>query len=442
MPDPETSFFLRFFALLIPTSYMLIYRIFIWLYPKLAWLLGFSNQKARLWVNGRKNVFKKLSAAFHKNTSPVIWMHCASLGEVEQGLPVLEGLKDRYPGHRILLTFFSPSGYEIKKNYAGADHVFYLPMDSPSNANRFFNIVQPSLVLFVKYEFWYYYLQEAKQRNIPLVLISGIFRKNQLFFKWYGSVNREMLSFFSYFFVQNQASAQLLQSIGYTEQVMISGDTRFDRVISILNNFEPVATIDHFCKDQTTIVAGSTWTEDDEELDHYANTNPSIKFIIAPHDIEEERLQECLSLYKHSMLYSVYEKALQSGTTIPGNINVLIVDNMGMLSRLYHYATICYVGGGFGDDGIHNILEAAVYSKPVLFGPVYDKYFEADGLLDEGGAFTIEDALELENLLKELLGNKPFYEAAAQAAGKYVTDNAGATIKAMKYIQENRLLIR
>jgi 3-deoxy-D-manno-octulosonic-acid transferase len=441
MPGLKTNFFLRFFVQLIPTSTMLIYRMFILLYPKLAWLLGFSNQKARLWINGRRGIFKKLSATFHKNTAPVIWMHCASLGEFEQGLPVLEGLKSQYPGYRILLTFFSPSGYEIKKNYPGVDHVFYLPMDSPSNANRFFNIVQPSLVLFVKYEFWYYYLQEAKQRNIPLVLISGIFRKDQLFFKWYGSANREMLSFFSYLFVQNQSSAALLESIGYTEQVMISGDTRFDRVLSIAGNFTPIATIEHFCKNKTTVVAGSTWTEDDEELDHYANTNPAIKFIIAPHDIEEERLQECLSLYKHAMLYSAYEKALQSGTTIPDNINVLIIDNMGMLSRLYHYATICYVGGGFGDDGIHNILEAAVYGKPVLFGPVYDKYFEAEGLLDEGGAYTIDDALQLENLLKELLANQAFYESAAQAAGQYVRDNAGATAKAMKYIQENRLLI-
>lgn len=420
---------------------MLIYRIFIWLYPKFAWLLGFSNRKARLWTQGRRGIFKKLSAAFHKNTSPVIWMHCASLGEFEQGSPVLESLRKQYPDHCIVLTFFSPSGFEVKKNYTGSDHVFYLPMDSAANANRFYNIVQPSLVLFVKYEFWYYYLSEAKQRNIPLVLISGIFRKDQLFFKWYGSVNRKMLSFFSYLFVQNQASAELLQSIGYTDQVMISGDTRFDRVISIANGFESIPVVDHFCKGQTTIVAGSTWTEDDEELDHYANTNPSIKFIIAPHDIEEERLKECLSLYKHSMLYSAYEKAQHAGKAIPAGTNVLIIDNMGMLSRLYHYATICYVGGGFGDDGIHNILEAAVYSKPVVFGPVYDKYFEADGLLDEGGAFTIGDALELENLLKEFLGSKEFYDSAAEAAGKYVRDHAGATQKAMKYIQENRLLI-
>jgi 3-deoxy-D-manno-octulosonic-acid transferase len=420
---------------------MFLYRIFIWIYPKIAWLLGFFNPKARLWHKGRKGIFKKLSAAFHKNTSPVIWMHCASMGEFEQGLPVLENLRREYPNHRILLTFFSPSGYEVRKNYSGVDHVFYLPMDSPSNAGRFFNIVQPSLVLFVKYEFWYYYLQEAKERNIPLLLVSGIFRKDQLFFKWYGGVNRKMLSFFSFLFVQNNASANLLQSIGYSQQVVISGDTRFDRVISIANNFEPIPVIEQFCKNQTTIIAGSTWTDDDEELDHFANTNPSIKFIIAPHDIEEERLEECLTLYKHSILFSAYQKAQDSGTPVDESINTLIIDNVGMLSKLYHYATICYIGGGFGEDGIHNTLEAAVYSKPVVFGPVYDKYFEAEELLDCGGAFSIDDALQLEDLLKQLLTNHEMYQSAANASGQMVKDKAGASAKVMEYIQEKRLLI-
>lgn len=420
---------------------MFIYRIFIWIYPKIAWLLGFFNPKARLWQKGRNGIFKKLSAAFHKNTSPVIWMHCASLGEFEQGLPVLENLRSQYPNHRILLTFFSPSGYEVRKNYPGVDYVFYLPMDSPSNAVRFFNIVQPSLVLFVKYEFWYYYLLEAKERNIPLLLVSGIFRKDQLFFKWYGGVNRKMLSFFSFLFVQNDASGNLLQSIGYTQQVIVSGDTRFDRVISIANNFEPIPVIEQFCKNQPTIVAGSTWTDDDEELDHFANTNPSIKFIIAPHDIEEERLEECLTLYKRSILFSTYQNALASGTPVDATINTLIIDNVGMLSKLYHYATICYIGGGFGEDGIHNTLEAAVYSKPVVFGPVYDKYIEAEELLDCGGAFSIDDALQLEDLLNQLLTNQEIHQSAANASGQMVKDKAGATARVMAYIQEKRLLI-
>lgn len=419
---------------------MIAYRLFIFLYPKIVWLLRFTNPKAKLWVAGRKGVFKKLSVAFHKNNKPVIWMHCASLGEFEQGRPVLETLRKKYPSHCLLLTFFSPSGYEIRKNYEGVDYVFYLPMDSPSHASRFLNIVQPSLVLFVKYEFWYYYLQEAKQRNIPLLLVSGIFRKDQLFFKWYGHAHRKMLSFFTCLFVQNNQSASLLKSIGYEENVVLSGDTRFDRVISIANDFEQIATIDTFCKDQPTIVAGSTWTDDDEELDHFANTNPSVKFIIAPHDIGTDRLKECLQLYKHSILYSDYEKALQQGRSVPADINVIIIDNMGMLSRLYRYASICYVGGGFGDDGIHNVLEAAVYSKPVVFGPVYDKFFEAEELLDCEGAFSVADALELEALLKDLLKKETLYHSAATAAGRYVRDHSGATGHVMKFIQENRLL--
>ena len=420
---------------------MLIYRIFIWLYPKMAWLLSFTNQKARLWLAGRRNIFKKLATAFHKNEAPVIWMHCASLGEFEQGLPVLENLKKQYPSYCLLLTFFSPSGYEVRKNYKGADHIFYLPIDSPSHANRFLNIVQPSLILFVKYEFWYYYLHEAKHRNIPLLLVSGIFRKDQAFFKWYGGMYRKILSYFSYFFVQNQSSADLLHGIGLHEQVMVSGDTRFDRVISISADFEPLSLINDFCKDHSVIVAGSTWTEDDEELDHFANTHSSVRFIIAPHMIEEERLKECLSLYKNSILYSEYEKLLEHGSTIPANIHVLIIDNVGMLSRLYHYATICYVGGGFGYDGIHNILEAAVYGKPVVFGPEYEKYFEADELIDCGGAFSIEDALELEKLLEELLEEKELYQTAAKASMQYVQNKRGATGKVMQYIQENLLLI-
>ncbi len=420
---------------------MPIYLLFTWLYPKIAWVLSFSNQKAGLWLEGRKGLFEQLETAFANNSQPVLWMHCASLGEFEQGLPVLENIRSHYPGYRILLTFFSPSGYEIRKNYKGVDDVFYLPMDSFSNAKRFFNIVNPSLILFVKYEYWYFYLSQAKQRNIPLLLISGIFRKSQPFFTWYGGFHRKILSMFSYLFVQNAESADLLKSIGLQGQVVISGDTRFDRVINITQRFEPIDLIEKFCNNQPTIVAGSTWTDDDEELDHFANTHPAIKCIIAPHDIDKERLDECLVLYKHSILFSDYVKNDTEGKNIPEDINVLIIDNMGMLSKLYHYATVCYIGGGFGDDGIHNVLEAAVYGKPVVFGPVYDKYIEADELIDYGGAFSIEDALELEILLQELLDEAETYQIAAEASAQYVKDKAGATQKVMNYIQENRLLI-
>lgn len=421
---------------------MLLYRVFVWLYPKIALVLGLANKRARLWYLGRRGLFKKLAATFLKNDQPVIWIHTASLGEFEQGLPVIQSLKEKFSGYKILVTFFSPSGYEVRKDHPAPDHIFYLPMDTPANATRFFNIVQPSLILFIKYEFWYYYLSEAKLRNIPLLLVSGIFRPNQLFFRWYGAFYRSMLKQFSYLLVQNTESVELLTSIGIRDNVFKCGDTRFDRVIDIAHRFEPNRAIDHFCRGRTTIVAGSTWTEDDEELDHFANTNPAVKFIIAPHDISTERLKECLGLYEHSMLYSHYLSELEAGNQTDEQINVLILDNVGMLSKLYHYATICYVGGGFGDDGIHNILEPAVFGKPVVFGPVYEKYFEASELLDAGGAFSINNALELDDLFRELLSNAVKSEKSGKASEAYVRNNAGASTQVIRCIQEKRLLTK
>lgn len=420
---------------------MFLYRLFIWFYPKIAWLLGFSNQKARLWVTGRRGVFKKLSAAFYKNLSPVIWMHCASVGEFEQGLPVLEMIRKQYPNHRIILTFFSPSGYEVRKDCKSVDFVFYLPMDSSRHANRFLNIVQPSLILFVKYEFWYYYLQEASQRQIPLLLISGIFRKDQPFFKWYGTMHRRMLGYFSGLLIQDSSSAELLSAIGLKDKIYVSGDTRFDRVMEIAEKFTDLPLIASFCEGHPCLVAGSTWTEDDEALDHFVNTHSDMRTLIAPHIIEEERLQECEKLYQGSMRFSAYLKAKETNSPISDKIHTLIIDNVGMLSRLYKYATICFVGGGFGDDGIHNILEAAVYGKPVVFGPVFDKYLEADELLEDGGAFNIEDALELESVFQKLLTDSDAYQKASTASLNYVNLKAGATKNVMSYIQENRLLI-
>jgi 3-deoxy-D-manno-octulosonic-acid transferase len=421
--------------------YMLFYRIFIWLYPKAAWLLGFTNNKARAWVTGRKDVFPQLINAYTGKQPSTIWMHCSSLGEFEQGLPLLEELRIRYPQYRFLVSFFSPSGYEIRKHHPAIDLAVYLPMDSPGNAKRFLEIVQPSLVIFIKYEYWYYYLTETHRRHIPLILASGIFRKDQPFFRWYGGFYRKMLPLFSWFFVQNEESLNLLQSIGYTQNVVLTGDTRFDRVLAIADNFESIPVIEDFCGQKDTIVAGSTWTEDDEELDHFINTNPSLRCLVAPHDIDTERLEECLGLYKNAMLFSTYVAQHAAGEQLPPHINTLVIDNMGMLSRLYKYATICYVGGGFGEDGIHNILEAAVYSKPVVFGPVYDKYFEADELLDAGGAYSIEDALELESVLKDLLSERELLAEVSKAAGAYVRQHAGATAAIMQYIQEKRLLI-
>lgn len=413
-----------------------LYNLFVFIYPKIAWLISFKNTKAKLWLEGRKNIFEKLSIAFKNNQHKIIWMHCASLGEFEQGRPVLERIKSENPNYKILLTFFSPSGYEVRKNYTGADFIFYLPMDSASNAKQFYDIVRPSLILFVKYEFWFYYNTEAKTRNIPLLLISGIFREKQPFFKWYGSLHKKMLHCFTYFFIQNEESLELLNSIGFGKNIILSGDTRFDRVITIAQQFKSNPIIEKFIENKKVIVAGSTWLEDDEELDHYANTHLEIKFIIAPHDIDAERIEECKSLYKHSILYS--QLANNELPTI--NQNVLIIDNMGMLSSLYKYATVCYIGGAFGEDGVHNVLEAAVYFKPVVFGPEYDEYAEAVELLDANGGYTVENVLELEKTLDILLSEGQEYDNACINAGEYVKAKAGATEKIIQYIYENRLL--
>ena len=416
---------------------LFLYRIFIGIYPIAAWILGFVNPKAKQWHTGRKEILTQIAAALAPNTKPIIWMHCASLGEFEQGRPVLESLQKQYPNYSILLTFFSPSGYEVHKNYAGADYVFYLPMDSAGNARKFLKITNPSIAIFVKYEFWHYYLSQLKKLQIPTLLIAGIFRKDQLFFKWYGSFYKNLLSCFTAFFVQDKSSQSLLQSIGINNEVHLGGDTRFDRVIEIAAAFTPIDPIAHFCNNSLVLVAGSTWFQDDETIAHFEKTNPNIKFIIAPHDITNQRLQNCLGLYKNAVLYSDYVKGYN---TVPQNVNTLIIDNVGMLSKLYHYATVTFIGGGFGADGIHNCLEAAVHYKPVIFGPVYDKYIEATGLVDAGGAISIQDALDFEAVANKLFSNEADRIKMGQDAGAFVHAHKGASAKIIHYIQEKRLL--
>jgi 3-deoxy-D-manno-octulosonic-acid transferase len=473
--------------------HLFIYNIFLILYSFGIRITALWNPKARLWLKGRKNIWVELQGirdaegrtAGTRNTKrpirtpkingqnaegevsnavpeggrtqnpepetqnpKLVWMHCSSLGEFEQGRPVLEAIRQQYPDSRILLTFFSPSGYEVRKNNSGADYVMYLPLDSKANVRKFLNIVQPDLAIWIKYEYWYYYLTELKKRHIPLLLVSGIFRKDQPFFKWYGRLHWYMLESFNHLFVQTPASKQLLGTIGFTNNVSISGDTRFDRVVQIAEQFKPIDVITQFCGDSTVIVAGSTWPEDEEELDHYANTHPEIKFIIAPHEIDEDHLKSIEKLFKYSVRFSKLPLS-NSPVPVPRNRpletekrppNTLIIDNIGMLSKLYKYATITYVGGGFGDDGVHNVLEAAVYGKPVVFGPVYEKYVEAVDLEQEGGALVINTALELEETLNELLTDTTFYQVSCQSARNYVYNNKGATEKIMQYIQENRLL--
>jgi 3-deoxy-D-manno-octulosonic-acid transferase len=408
----------------------LLYNIFIQLYSLTAKLLSFNNKKAKLWIEGRVHIFSELTKAFNNNTSPVIWMHCASLGEFEQGRPIIEKFIVQNSKFKVLITFFSPSGFEVQKSYTGANWIFYLPIDTAKNAKQFYEVVKPKLILFVKYEFWYHYISEAKARNIPLLLVSGIFREKQPFFKWYGKLYREMLNNFTYLFVQNQESFSLLKTIHQSNNIAVCGDTRFDRVIEIASQTKSFQNIENFISNATVIVAGSTWTEDDEELDHYANTHPEIKFIIAPHNVGSDRLTECLKLYKHSVLYSKI-------ATATNDTNVLIIDNIGMLSTLYKYATICFVGGGFGGDGVHNVLEAAVYKKPILFGPEYEKYIEAIELIDANGAVSIDDALQLEQTLNRFINDETKTLETGLNAGNYVKNNSGATQEIVSYILSN-----
>ena len=409
--------------------FKLFYNIFLYLYPQFIAIAAIRNAKAKQWVAGRAVAFDKLRNAFQHNTQKVIWMHCASLGEFEQGRPVLEALRLKHPDYKFLLTFFSPSGYEIRKDYNGVDLVTYLPMDGKEHAREFFDVVNPSLVIFVKYEFWYYYLQEARNRNVNCLLVSAIFLPQQIFFKWYGSFHRKMLSYFTCICVQNQDSLNELTALKGLNEVIITGDTRFDRVLDIASNSLITNKIESFVKDKKVIVAGSTWSEDDKVIKEVANNTEDYVFIIAPHDITKNRLEECLRYYQHSKLYSEWVKQPDDSTS------VLIIDNIGMLSSLYKYATICIIGGGWVKEGIHNILEAAVYYKPVIFGPVYHKYVEAKEIIEEGGGYSVDNLFQLKDLLHKLNIDQGFYKETAEKAGKFVLNRAGATPKIINKIE-------
>lgn len=403
----------------------------------MAKLLAPFNSKAALWVKGRKGLIQHIETAMQMNKQPLIWMHAASLGEFEQGLPVIEALKKQYPQHRLLVTFFSPSGYEVRKNHPIADWVFYLPMDSPSNAAAFIEIVKPSVALFIKYEFWYFYLSQLKKHQIPTLLISGIFRPTQLFFKWYGGFYRKMLLNFTHFFVQDKGSADLIKDLVLPNSVSISGDTRFDRVLTIATARKQFPIIEQFCKNDPIIIAGSTWSDDDKVLQHFTKVHRNAKFIIAPHQISAERLAECLQRYPSATLLSEYEASTVNKET---HYQTLIIDNVGMLSSLYYYATIAFIGGGFTNEGIHNTIEAAVFGKAVVFGPVYEKYLEAIEMVEIGAAFSAETALEMESLLDDLLNDEYKRMNAGKAGTNYVSSNAGASDKILNYIQANLLL--
>jgi len=413
---------------------IIFYNIFLLLYQAGINIASIWNNKAKLWVKGRKNVLERLAGKLVTIDPPIVWFHCSSLGEFEQGRPVIEKLRSNYPDSKILLTFFSPSGYEIRKDYKSADWVFYLPLDSKTNAKTFFDIVNPSLVIFVKYDYWYYYLTECKKRNIPLLLVSGIFRQDQPFFKWYGNLHRKMLNCFMHFFVQDKESYDLLKSININD-ITIAGDTRFDRVSEIAENFKPIEEIEKFCGNSQVLVAGSTWPEDEKIIKEASTNLPDLKIIIAPHEIHKEHIDQLRSIFPDAVLHS----QLRAQNTSPINSNTLIIDNIGMLSRLYHYAAITYIGGGF-NKGIHNTLEAAVHGKPVLFGPNYKKFKEAIGLIETSGGVCVNSSTELTSQLKRLLTNKNVLESSSKNSFDFVKQNKGATEKILYYINANRLL--
>jgi 3-deoxy-D-manno-octulosonic-acid transferase len=406
---------------------LFFYNIFLVVYKVAAKLLSFKNKKAKNWVEGQKMWLKQIEKI--PTNKQVVWMHCASLGEFEQGRPVLELFKQQHPEYYAVLSFFSPSGYNVAKNYTGADCITYLPLDGKQAATLFLAKVHPNLVLWVKYEYWYYFLKAINAKNIPLFLVSGIFRGNQPFFKWYGAMWRKILGFFTHFFVQNQASANLL-AVQKVKNCTVTGDTRFDRVAQILNQNIALPLIEKFCGSSCTIVAGSTWLEDDEELCHYANQSTQIKFVIAPHEVDTENIKEVQALYKNAILFSVYKNNQDTAA------NILIIDNVGMLSKLYYYADIAYVGGGFGNDGVHNVLEPAVFGIPILFGPEYEKFVEAVDLVETGGAISVENALELEQQLNNFVANNDLRNEIGALAAKYVQAKTGASTQIVTHISK------
>lgn len=390
-------------------------------------LAALFNNKAKLFVKGRKGLITRISEDLKENTDPILWIHCASLGEFEQGRPIIEAFKKEYAGYKIMLTFFSPSGYEIRKNYALADWVYYLPWDTKNNARQFVDAVKPELAIFVKYEFWFHFSNELHKRSIPLISVASIFRKDQLFFKSYGSFYSNILKKFSYFFVQNHLSKDLLKTLGLVN-VSVAGDTRFDRVNEVASSSEPLPLISKFKNDTKLMVIGSAWPEDMEVLSPFINEQGSkLKFIIAPHEINEASLKLI-----ESQLAQKHIRYSQTAVMDLQQFNVLIIDNIGLLSRLYKYGEFAFIGGAYG-KGLHNILEAACYGVPIFFGNKnFEKFQEAKDLINRGGAFDIADYSDL--LTKYEMVNVPEnFMLACEVTKSYVQENLGATDKIMKY---------
>ena len=404
----------------------MIYNLIIALYDLAVHIISPFSRKPRKMMKGHWVVYELLRQQLEPGYR-YIWFHAASLGEFEQGRPLMEKIRASYPEYKLLLTFFSPSGYEVRKNYRGADIVCYLPFDKPRNVKKFLDLVNPCMAFFIKYEFWKNYLDELHSRRIPVYSVSSIFRKGQIFFKWYGGTYRNVLRNFDYLFVQNERSKRFLAKIGIN-RAMVVGDTRFDRVLQIRQEAKELPLVELFKGKAMTFVAGSSWQPDEDLFIEYFNTHPEMKLIIAPHVIDENHLVEIVSKLKRP--YVRYSRADEKNVL---KADCLIIDCFGLLSSIYRYGEIAYIGGGFG-VGIHNTLEAAVYGIPVIFGPKYQKFEDAVQLIENKGAYCIKNYVELKVLLDRLMTDDEFLRDTGYRAGSYVTDNAGATDKILSVI--------
>lgn len=409
-----------------------MYNILLYLY-ELGIIVAtlFSDKVKKMWI-GERDVFKLLKEKVDPEAQ-YAWFHAASLGEFEQGRPIIEEYRREFPQHKILLTFFSPSGYEVRKNYDGADIVCYLPIDTPTNALRFLRTVRPVVAFFIKYEFWYNYLHILRHRNVPVYSVSSIFRKEQVFFKWYGYQYRHVLKCFTHFFVQNEESKRLLSTLGM-DNVIVTGDTRFDRVIQIAKESKSIPVVKAFKNGKKVFVAGSSWLPDEQIFLPYLAKHPDWKVIIAPHVIGESHLEQIMKLLEGRKVLR-YTQIDADDVNLIGEAEVLIIDCFGLLSSIYKYGNVAYVGGGFG-VGIHNLPEAAVWNIPVIFGPNHQKFQEAIELKECGGGFSINDANDFQKIMDDFNASEELLTKAANAAGNYVKSRSGATEKLLEILKK------
>lgn len=409
----------------------IIYNLFIRLYGLGISVAAWFNPKAKLWKKGRENWQQQMKKSIDPSAK-VIWIHCSSLGEFEQGRPVIEEMRKKYPNHQIAVSFFSPSGYEVRKDYQGADYIFYLPLDTPKNAQQLIEILRPEMLVLVKYEYWYNLLKQLEKRQIPVVVISAVIKEKSLFFKSWGKWFREIMLGIDHFFVQEENSKLLLNSIGI-DQVTVSGDTRFDRVKEILLANESLDFVKTFKGNLKLIVAGSTWAEDEEILLNWINNHlpKDWKVIIAPHDIVEKRVQSLAeALNKKTAVYT------QSNAEEMNDAQILLVDTIGLLTKIYAYSDVSYVGGGFTKSGVHNTLEPAVYGVPILFGPNYQNFFEAMELVEQLAAVSFKDFADFDAELKWLIEQEAERKVRGKNAFNYIQSQPNATATILEYVQK------